>query len=468
MFLAFASYLVQIITPVRLVSSMLATTQQARAGAERVFELLDLRAARRRRARRPAGRSTRTAAIELDHVSFGYADGPATAARHLADDPARRADRPRRRVRFGQDHAGLPDGPLLRPDAAGPCASTAPTCASFTLESLRSTVNVVFEESFLFSTTIRENIAFARPDASDAEIEAAARVAQAHDFILDLSHGYDTVVGERGFTLSGGQRQRIALARAALANPRVLILDDATSAIDARTEEAIHASLGDELAPRTTILIAHRSSTLRLADRVIVDRRRPHRRRGHQRRAVAHVGAVPRAARPGPTCPVADTDRRPASSRSDRRPTEAWPSQSARSDGDGRGDRRSRAWSTMFAGMASRRRRDARASAPAPGWSRRRPSCWRRVDALPPLRGDPDVDLAEATDRRTACAPALRRLLRRFRWALVGVGLLRRDRRRHHAGRSAADPPRARRRRRRSATATAVWRCASRSSPCSW
>ena len=139
-----------------------------------------------------------------------------------------------------------------------------------TLESLRSTVNVVFEESFLFSTTIRENIAFGRPGATDADIEAAARVAAAHEFILELRDGYDTVVGERGFTLSGGQRQRIALARAALANPKVLVLDDATSAIDAHTEERIHAALADELGSRTTVLIAHRSSTLRLADRVFV------------------------------------------------------------------------------------------------------------------------------------------------------------------------------------------------------
>jgi ATP-binding cassette subfamily B protein len=129
---------------------------------------------------------------------------------------------------------------------------------------------MVFEESFLFSTTIRANIAFGRPDATDLEVERAAIAAHAHGFISGLPLGYDTVVGERGFPLSGGQRQRIALARAALANPKVLILDDATSAIDARTEEAIHRSFDEVTAGRTTILIAHRYSTLRLADHIIV------------------------------------------------------------------------------------------------------------------------------------------------------------------------------------------------------
>ena len=117
---------------------------------------------------------------------------------------------------------------------------------------------------------MRANIAYGRPDATDAEIEAAARVAQAHEFIENLPRGYDTVVGERGLTLSGGQRQRIALARAILSDPRILILDDATSAIDARVEEAIHDALRQVMADRTTLLIAHRRSTLHLADRIVV------------------------------------------------------------------------------------------------------------------------------------------------------------------------------------------------------
>ena len=138
------------------------------------------------------------------------------------------------------------------------------------LASLRSQIGVVFEESFLFSDSVRDNIAYGRPDATEAEVEGAARAAEAHGFIMELPKGYDTVVGERGLTLSGGQRQRIALARALITNLRILILDDATSAIDARVEEEIHATLRRVMQGRTTLLVAHRRSTLRLADRIVV------------------------------------------------------------------------------------------------------------------------------------------------------------------------------------------------------
>ena len=139
-----------------------------------------------------------------------------------------------------------------------------------TLHSLRRQLAYVFEETFLFSESVRANIAYGRPDAGPAETEAAARVAGAHEFIEALPRGYDTVVGERGLTLSGGQRQRIALARAILADPRILILDDATSAVDARVEASIHDGLRRVLAGRTTLLVAHRRSTLHLADRIAV------------------------------------------------------------------------------------------------------------------------------------------------------------------------------------------------------
>jgi ATP-binding cassette subfamily B protein len=138
------------------------------------------------------------------------------------------------------------------------------------LQSLRREVGVAFEESFLFCDSVRANIAYGRPDATDAQIEASARSARAHEFIEELPRGYATVVGERGLSLSGGQRQRIALARAILCDPRILILDDATSAIDATTEEAIQDALRTVLAGRTTLLVAHRRSTLRLADRILV------------------------------------------------------------------------------------------------------------------------------------------------------------------------------------------------------
>ncbi len=139
-----------------------------------------------------------------------------------------------------------------------------------TLASLRANVGVVLDEPFLFSVSIHDNIAYGRPSATRAEVEAAARTAGAHEFIADLAHGYDTVVGERGYTLSGGQRQRIAIARTLLQNPPVVVLDDATSAIDVQVEQTIHAGLRASLAGRTTLIIAHRLSTISLADRVVL------------------------------------------------------------------------------------------------------------------------------------------------------------------------------------------------------
>jgi ATP-binding cassette subfamily B protein len=137
------------------------------------------------------------------------------------------------------------------------------------LEDLRNEVAVVFQETFLFSATVRENLAFGAPDATDEQVRLAARLAQAHAFIVDLPDGYDTVVGERGYSLSGGQRQRIALARAVLRDPQVLILDDATSSVDALVEAEMLAALEQVMRGRTTIIIAHRTSTLDLVDQVV-------------------------------------------------------------------------------------------------------------------------------------------------------------------------------------------------------
>jgi ATP-binding cassette subfamily B protein len=139
-----------------------------------------------------------------------------------------------------------------------------------TLTSLRANIGVVLDEPFLFSASIRDNIAYGRPDASMEEVVAAAEAAGAAGFILHLSEGYDTVVGERGYTLSGGQRQRIAIARTLLINPPILILDDATSAIDVQVEQRIHAGLRVLMEGRTTLIIAHRLSTISLADRVVL------------------------------------------------------------------------------------------------------------------------------------------------------------------------------------------------------
>jgi len=267
-FLAFSSYVLQLVTPVRFLSSILATSQQARAGAARIVELLSTESTVRDRddaieLRAPSG------TIELSHVDFAYPGSePVLRDVNLRIEPGERI------AIVGASGSGKSTLALLLSRFHDPTAGTVRIdgrdIRDYTLASLRSTVGMVFEEGFLFASTIGSNIAFGRPDASVDEIEHAAVTAHAHGFIAGLPDGYDTVVGERGFTLSGGQRQRIALARAALANPPVLVLDDATSAIDARTEKGIHRSFQDVLASRTTVLIAKRVSTLELADRVVV------------------------------------------------------------------------------------------------------------------------------------------------------------------------------------------------------
>jgi ABC-type multidrug transport system fused ATPase/permease subunit len=136
--------------------------------------------------------------------------------------------------------------------------------------SLRSAIGVISQDPFLFSASVRDNIAFGLPNAPHEAVEAAARAAQAHEFIEELPQQYDTVIGERGITLSGGQRQRIAIARALLIDPRILILDDATASVDATTEARIRAGLREVMRDRTTIIIAHRLSTIALADEIVV------------------------------------------------------------------------------------------------------------------------------------------------------------------------------------------------------
>ena len=155
-----------------------------------------------------------------------------------------------------------------------------------TLASLRTEIGVVAQDPFLFSATVRENIAFGAPWAEDEDVERAARLAQAHEFIEELPNGYDTVIGERGITLSGGQRQRIAIARALIVDPRVLILDDATASVDATTEALIRIGLREAMEGRTTLIIAHRLSTIALADELVVlDERRDRRSRDARRAA---------------------------------------------------------------------------------------------------------------------------------------------------------------------------------------
>jgi ATP-binding cassette subfamily B protein len=138
------------------------------------------------------------------------------------------------------------------------------------VSSLRRAVGLVLDEPFLFSESIHDNIAYAMPDATRHAVEEAARLADAHRFVVNLEDGYDTVVGERGYTLSGGERQRIAIARTLLADPRLLVLDDATSSLDVKVEQQIHDALRNLFEGRTTLIIAHRLSTIALAKRVVL------------------------------------------------------------------------------------------------------------------------------------------------------------------------------------------------------
>jgi ATP-binding cassette subfamily B protein len=267
-FLAFSTYVAQFAAPARQLAGVLTVGQQARAGVERIFQLLDLKPAIAD-ADDAIDLPTPEGEITFDDVHFGYPEGePVLRGVDLTVAAGER-------VAFvGPSGSGKSTLAMLvsrfhDPDS-GAVLVDGHDVRTVTLHSLRSQVGVAFEDSFLFSDTVRANIAYGRPDATTEQVEAAAKAAQAHGFVSELPGGYDTMVGERGLTLSGGQRQRIALARAILSDPAILILDDATSAVDATIEEAIHDALRGVLANRTTLLIAHRRSTLHLADRVVM------------------------------------------------------------------------------------------------------------------------------------------------------------------------------------------------------
>ncbi|MFT4306830.1 MAG: ABC transporter ATP-binding protein [Microbacterium sp.] len=267
-FLAFSTYIAGLMAPSRQIAGVLTIAQQARAGFERIFQLLDLVPSI---ADRPdaVDLPERPGRIEFRDVTFGYGDGsPVLDGLTLTVRPGERV------ALVGASGSGKSTvGKLLvrsyDPDA-GAVTIDGIDVRDVRLRSLRATIGMAFEEAFLFSESVRDNIAYGAPDATDEQIEAAARAAEAHDFITALPHGYDTIVGERGLSLSGGQRQRVALARAILRDPAILVLDDATSAVDARTEQSIHDALRHVMEGRTVILVAHRRSTLHLADRIVV------------------------------------------------------------------------------------------------------------------------------------------------------------------------------------------------------
>jgi ATP-binding cassette, subfamily B, bacterial len=420
-FLAFSTYLGQLVSPVRQLTALLTIGQQARAGVERVLDVVDA-APTIVDAPDAVDLPDGPVAIELEHVTFGY-----SLSRPVLSDVSLSVQPGETLAIVGGAGSGKSTIAMLLPRFYDPQQGSVRIggrdLRDLRLASLRSGLGVVFEESFLFSDSIHANIAYGRPDVTRAEVVAAAQAAEADGFISELPEGYDTVVGERGLTLSGGQRQRIALARALLPQPRILVLDDATSAVDPRVEAEINATLRSVTRDRTTLLIAHRRSSLALADRIaVLDR-------GH----VVDVGTQAELearcpmfnlllSGPGddvegieagtlPVHPAADPDAADATvpswwRRADGSTTEA----------DGRGPGAEALRSSVTA-AATRSGADMLSAIPAS------PELLAKIDALPPASDEPDVpdSLSHAADPQFGLANLVRPVRRVM---LIGFGLV--------------------------------------------
>jgi ATP-binding cassette subfamily B protein len=267
-FIAFNVYLLMLVSPLRMLGMWIGQIQRATASGERIFEVLDepeeIRESPGAVALPPGSGS-----IAFEGVTFGYdPDRPVLSGVDLAVEPGSVV------ALIGHTGSGKTTLTALVPrfydPQAGRVLVDGVDVRELTLSSLRRAIGIVSQDPFLFSTTVRENIAFGAAGATDADVERAARAAQAHEFVEALPDGYDTVIGERGITLSGGQRQRLAIARALLVDPRILVLDDATASVDATTEARIRLGLREVMKGRTTLIVAHRLSTISLAGEIVV------------------------------------------------------------------------------------------------------------------------------------------------------------------------------------------------------
>ena len=267
-FTAFYTYLVMLTGPMRMLGLALGMAQRAVASGNRLFEILD----REPRITSPPQAPELPAgpgAVSFRDVSLRYDGGEPALTGIDLEVPAGRTVALVGPTGSGKTSLVALIARLYDP-SDGTISVDGADLRTVDVASLRRQIAFVADDPFLFSATVAENIAYGRPDATREQIELAARRAQAHEFIQRLPDGYETVVGERGLTLSGGQRQRVAIARALIAEPRILILDDATSSVDATTEEEIKRGLREAMAGRTTFVVAHRLSTISLADEIVV------------------------------------------------------------------------------------------------------------------------------------------------------------------------------------------------------